>query len=524
MSITLLKPIYDAYYNAVVGLRTGQVGRANQGLAELSDFLTNLIARMEPKDQQHTLPVIREIMLARERNDSASLADILQFALPSALPCTELVPDLLNPEILGDLKALEFRDDTSQSIDLAVHTLRAAFERFPKARGITTYFAAPMLVQGNYTEAKLLLDEEPGSGPENLTVSYLSSLVSAHSGEFQQALRTMKRAYLESATVRDGYARLGNIKARTGDIDGALSIATKDEAEKRLSPPWAIQLALLYGKKGKFARASRLIESAYESGPSLRNGFARLGWMKAEQGEWRKALELMAMDEAQDRITANWQINLAQVYGRQGEYDHASSLIDSAYEADPTLQNGFSRLGWLKAEQQEWDGALQLMARDEALNRITPNWAINLAQLYGRQGRFTHAIEIVLSAYRDDSTLQNGCTRLGWIKAEECQWQEAFQIMVRDEELGRITPNWQINLAQIYGRQGNFRHAETLIQAAYAKDDSLENGFARLGWIYAEKHNWNKALPLMERDQKERRISEKWQSRLDEVKVRAVRH
>jgi len=72
--------------------------------------------------------------------------------------------------------------------------------------------------------------------------------------------------------------------------------------------------------------------------------------------------------------------------------------------------------------------------------------------------------------------------------------------MNRDLKGNRLSPGWQVNLAQVYGRTGEMDRAIKLIEAAYSTDSNLKDGYARLGWIKATVRDWEGAFDLMNRD------------------------
>ena len=329
-------------------------------------------------------------------------------------------------------------------------------------------------------------------------------------GDFDSAKNIILAAYTEDSELKDGYSRLGWIMAEKKDWYGASEIASKDESLNRQNPAWSINLALLYGRQGDFDQAERLIEKAYAQNPDLKDGYSRLGWIKTDAKDWAGALAIVSKDENLGRQSSGWQINLAQLYGYQGDFGKAESLVDAAYSASYKLKDGYSRLGWIKTEAKDWAGALAIVSKDEDLGRQSSGWQINLAQLYGYQGDFDKAESLIEAAYSDNDKLKDGYSRLGWIKTEDRDWAAALAIMSKDEALGRQSPSWQINLAQLYGYQDNFSKAETLIEAAYDTNDMLKDGYSRLGWIKTEAKDWAGALAIVSKDEVLGRQTSAW--------------
>jgi tetratricopeptide (TPR) repeat protein len=280
-----------------------------------------------------------------------------------------------------------------------------------------------------------------------------------------------------------------------------------------------LNLAIVNGKKKDFEKAENLIKDLYRTNPEQKDGYARLGWIKTETQDWSGALDLMDKDRKLDRITPAWKINLAQVYGRRGEWDQAIRSIEEAYSTNTNLKDGYARLGWIKCEEKDWLGVREIMVRDLTANRISPGWRVNLAQIYGRSGEWDIAFELIKDAYSADSELKDGYSRLGWIEAENQNWVNALEIMNLDREAKRLSTIWQVNLAQMVARSGKFDRAKEMITIAYAMNKDLKDGFARLGWIKVENQDWAGALELMERDSKIKRLSSAWQRNMAMAQV-----
>ena len=63
----------------------------------------------------------------------------------------------------------------------------------------------------------------------------------------------------------------------------------------------------------------------------LKDGYARLGWIKAEEKHWQAAFEVCQKDQELNRISPASKVNLAQLYGRMNKYGEAEKLIADAH-------------------------------------------------------------------------------------------------------------------------------------------------------------------------------------------------
>jgi pyruvyltransferase len=206
-------------------------------------------------------------------------------------------------------------------------------------------------------------------------------------------------------------------------------------------------------------------------------------------------------------LSPSWQINLAQVYGRRGEYERAEELIEAAYTADDDVKEGYARLGWLKTEDKDWRGALGLMDRDFGAGRMSPNWQINLAQVYGRLGEYERAEELIEAAYAGDAQLSDGFARLGQLRLASGNRSAACHYMEWDRKLDRLTPECQLELARLYAKQPHeLRRAMGLVEDAYAANVDLVDGYILVAKSCAE---WDprEAVEIAARDHGRNRIT-----------------
>lgn len=252
--------------------------------------------------------------------------------------------------------------------------------------------------------------------------------------------------------------------------------------EENLTPKWKMYLAQLHGKEGNFHRAETLLTRAYRENAAFKDGFAQLGWIYAEKGDWDAAWQLARHDAEAERLSPPWKVDIAQLYGRRGYFDQAIALVAQAYEENPALKDGFAKLGWIYTEKRNWDAACEIAQRDLTAGRASPGWKVNIAQLFGRRGNFAKAEALIAQTYMENAALKNGYARLGWIKMETREWSSAHTIMMKDQLQGRLSPGWKIQLAIAKGCLHYWPEAMTLVDEAYMEDATLRNGYSQLGW------------------------------------------
>jgi tetratricopeptide (TPR) repeat protein len=245
-----------------------------------------------------------------------------------------------------------------------------------------------------------------------------------------------------------------------------------------------INMALVFGRKGNLEKAEKLITKAYEKDPKKKDGFARLGWTKVQKKDWIGAFEIMNKDWEAKRLSAEWQVNFAQIMGRNGEFVGAAKIIDQAYVINTNLKDGYARLGWIVSERKDWFGALELMNQDLKVNRITPGWKVNLAQIYGRCNIWDLANKLIESAYSENSNLKDGFARLARVRAECNDWINAHKLITTEYKRGRLSNRWKSYMAMIQVVMGDEIGAIATIDEWYANDKNAVDGYAKIGWSY----------------------------------------
>lgn len=184
-------------------------------------------------------------------------------------------------------------------------------------------------------------------------------------------------------------------------------------------------------------------------------------------------------------------------------------ILDDIKEAENMYMIGLNLLK-KSLEQLDWPFYLDELQYKTLYMQLPPAWKIYLAHLYGTQNNFINAMELVTSAYDENPVLKNAFAQLGWMLTKTRQWEKALEIAIEDERRNRLSPIWQVHVAQLYGRINKFDHAAELIETAYANDTNLKDGFTRLGWILTEKRNWPKAFEFAVQDENRKRLSPKW--------------
>jgi tetratricopeptide (TPR) repeat protein len=255
--------------------------------------------------------------------------------------------------------------------------------------------------------------------------------VLAQVGKIEPAIEQVAKVYDEYPEARNGYAMLAWRQHGTMLPGDALEWVDRDVRYGRLTPGFAINHAVLLAQTGRWPDAIAMVERCYDDDPGMKNGFARLGWIYKDAGNWTAAWEIAKRDLQLRRLSAVWMGNLALLLGLLGKFDHAEKLIDSAYAEDKSLKDFNARLGQIKAKEKDWKNVFRLVSRDHLARRLSPVWKISLAQLYKRRGDISSALNLIESAIAGlASADQKGVARFNWNSDDANEWVNSPNLVV----------------------------------------------------------------------------------------------
>ena len=257
--------------------------------------------------------------------------------------------------------------------------------------------------------------------------------------------------------------QLGLLYAENKNYDDAMEAFLKVWGSNPSHGGSMLNLALVYGHKGDFDRAKELIKSAYETVENMKDGFARLGWIKATMQDWSGALEIMNRDLTEGRISPGHQINLAQLYGQMGDFDCAVKLIRQAYGQDRNLKDGYAKLGIVCCLFSGDSQNLQFcIDKDRGLNRLSSQGELIRSLAMSIDGSHISACKLMELLYHENDDLKNGFAILGWLRIEHGFTKEGLVLMGKDYQLGRLASDWLVNYIYQLVMEGEFRTAKLL--------------------------------------------------------------
>ncbi|MDD4736601.1 MAG: protein arginine N-methyltransferase [Kiritimatiellae bacterium] len=288
-----------------------------------------------------------------------------------------------------------------------------------------------------------------------------------------QAVDLIERVYAKYPEARNGFAMLG-IRLQRADL------VRRDVDECRLTPGYALNVAVLFSQSGAQEEAFALITQSYAADPSLHDGFVRVARPWLEARDFVKALAGYRLEAEADRMSAVHRLTYADLLARAGEWNAAEAEVERGYREDSRLHNGFARLGNICLLENRDSEALEWYRRDAVADRLVASHRLIYADLLARAGAWDAAEAEVSRAYQENVALCDGFARLGRLRLAEKKYDEALVFCRRDLDAARLTPPFEMICAELLARAGEWTAARKLAEKAYARDASLKNVFSRL--------------------------------------------
>jgi tetratricopeptide (TPR) repeat protein len=223
---------------------------------------------------------------------------------------------------------------------------------------------------------------------ETAWIKYGAGIVYGTKGDWDRATTLINDAYRLNSKLRDGFARLGWIGTRDQDWKGVLDLMIKDQEIERLSPEWKIKLAMMLVFNDKYSDAVKLVDILYSQNRDIRDGYSTVGWFNyLSTGHENELYHLVKKDTALDRLSTKGKRFKSWSMAMQGKIDQATTLMESIYAEIPTLQDGFSVMGWESIKRGRTEEGLNLMGKDYLLKSLSSHWLMNYTYQLAMNGR-----------------------------------------------------------------------------------------------------------------------------------------
>jgi glycosyltransferase involved in cell wall biosynthesis len=305
----------------------------------------------------------------------------------------------------------------------------------------------------------------------------------------EKAERIVHEAYQLDRSLLDGYACLANIKRSRLDWHGAKRFFLQDLALNRLSPESTLRYAEVLLELGDDRESFKLVDAVYQKVPDVKDGHARLGWVRARSLHWHDCIELMESDYSLGRMTPEWKLHFAYAAMQTDDTPNAYRLLEEAYSDDRMLQDGGWRIGYYKYRTCAFRSAASFMIFDDEKNRLSTKATTSYLDVLERSGDTERARTVRKRAY-------------DWLKS----------IDIANVEFDSLRP-----LAELALKVGKFDLARSLARRAYSQSETEKDLFTKLGWDLFCEGNAQMACEMMAEDHEEQRMSERWKPEFHRV-------
>ncbi len=227
-------------------------------------------------------------------------------------------------------------------------------------------------------------------------------------------LVNVEKAYTENPFLKDVFTRIGLIMANSNNWQDALPYLLNDQTMERLKPEGHLKLAEGLGHCGGFQSAEAMVEMVYQQNDVVKDGYARLGWIKTKAKNGKGALSYLQKDRKLGRLAQEGHCQLAEMYWRNNDIPIATAVIEDFYASNTAL-NLYSRFAWniFINQVMDYEKALPYLQKDYEYGRMDSVWLLNFAKALAITGRKAEAQKLILDGYQVYPDLRNGLASCG---------------------------------------------------------------------------------------------------------------
>ncbi len=285
--------------------------------------------------------------------------------------------------------------------------------------------------------------------------------------------------------------------------------------------PDDLNTAMEYHRRGLLPQAARIYEDLLASHPGHAGLLHLLGVVALQQGDPRRAAELIGQAIAREPGEAPFHANLAEAYRALGELDRAVACCHAALRLEPHFPEAVNTLALALQAQGKTEAAIGQFR--EAL-RIKPDFAMarnNLGNALLRQGDREAALANFRQALEIDPNLVEALSNLGQLLLEMEKPEEALQHCLPAVRLRGQFPEAQNNLGNALRELGRVAEAKACYARALQLNPNLAMTYNNLGQAIQEEGSLDDALPWYQRalqlDPQSARIHSNLASALEEA-------
>lgn len=238
-------------------------------------------------------------------------------------------------------------------------------------------------------------------------------------------------------------------------------------------------------------------------------------WVRSRGGDVARGYAALRDQALALGLSPVWSADIAVSLAVRGWRDQALELVGWRYAGSPWLRDEHSRIGALCLRPVFlFDQYLDWMERDASPGRMSARWTVHLCEALAvcRRDREAHAV--AEAAYARYPYLYNlhAVTSLWRFQTRDYDMVKALPGFERDARQDRLTGIFVILHAAALAAAGRWEEAADTVERAYAKDNSVGNGFAMIGWHgdFVQRRDAEAALLWFERDRALGRLDISW--------------
>jgi TolB-like protein/tetratricopeptide (TPR) repeat protein len=277
---------------------------------------------------------------------------------------------------------------------------------------------------------------------------YLQGMLSLNAGDFKNALGYFQKAIDKDPNSAQAHAALADSYGWMGEAG------------------WLAYTEAFFEQKTEAARAIELDDSLPEGHVELANAAMNLNW------DWATAAKEFHRAQELNPNSASIHERYAVYLERTGKLQEAIAEVKRGVELDPVSGRSFRNAGFTYYFSRQYDEALPLIRRAQALNVSFSEYVFPLGDIYAEKGRYAESVSEFLKLGDKPHALGhlgNAYARAGKVDAARKTIAQ-LEEHVRKDGLGRY------EIALVYAGLGERSEAFKWLEESYkAHDEGLTN-------------------------------------------------
>jgi tetratricopeptide (TPR) repeat protein len=255
-----------------------------------------------------------------------------------------------------------------------------------------------------------------------------------------------------------------------------------------------LNTAIGYHQQGLLDQATRVYQRVLAQEPDQPDALHLLGVAAHQQGDHRRAIELIGRAVALRPSVAVFHANMAEAYRALRQYDRAVGCCRTALRLQPGYAEAANHYGLAVLDQGKVEEAV---AQFQNAVRLKPDFAMahnNLGNALRLHGQREQAIAEFREALRHDPNLAEAHSNLGQMLLEQRELEEALGHV---REAVRLRPNFpeaHNNLGNVLRERGELTEAKACYAEALRINPDLALTYSNMAQALQEEGKFDEAV------------------------------